>query len=152
MPVVDGHSITITHPDKVLFPDDGITKADLADYYLRIADRMLPHVRHRPLNRNAYAQTIVAPYSVRARRGAPIALPVAWSDVERKDLRADGVTMRTVWKWLANREDPWQSMDQARRPLPSLKDSERPDRSGRRCGTTKEQRARRATAAVSTKH
>ena len=39
----------ISHPDKVLFPDDGVTKADLADYYRRIADRMLPWLRDRPI-------------------------------------------------------------------------------------------------------
>ncbi|HVH64563.1 MAG TPA: hypothetical protein VM674_00900, partial [Candidatus Acidoferrum sp.] len=58
MPVVDGHSITITHPDKVLFPDDGITKADLADYYERIADRMVPLVRDRPLHMNRFPDGI----------------------------------------------------------------------------------------------
>jgi len=58
MPTIDGHAITITHPDKVLFPDDGITKADLADYYGRIAGRMLPLVRDRPLHMNRFPQGI----------------------------------------------------------------------------------------------
>src|SRR5215204_6967344 len=39
----------ITHPDKVLFPDDGITKGELAAYYEAIAPVMLPHLRGRPL-------------------------------------------------------------------------------------------------------
>ncbi|WP_412075320.1 non-homologous end-joining DNA ligase [Streptomyces sp. col6] len=39
----------ISRPDKVLFPDDGITKADLAGYYRTVARRMLPHLRERPL-------------------------------------------------------------------------------------------------------
>src|SRR5262249_4799598 len=39
----------MSNPDKVLFPDDGITKADLADYYLRMADAMLPWLRDRPI-------------------------------------------------------------------------------------------------------
>jgi bifunctional non-homologous end joining protein LigD len=39
----------ISNPDKVLFPDDGITKADLADYYRRIAEAMLPWLRDRPV-------------------------------------------------------------------------------------------------------
>jgi bifunctional non-homologous end joining protein LigD len=42
--------VEITHPDKLLFPDDGITKADLAAYYERVAEWMLPHVRGRPLS------------------------------------------------------------------------------------------------------
>jgi len=39
----------ITHPEKVLFPDDGITKGDLAAYYEAIAPVMLPHIRNRPV-------------------------------------------------------------------------------------------------------
>lgn len=41
--------VEITRPEKVLFPDDAITKQDLADYYARAAETMLPHVRDRPL-------------------------------------------------------------------------------------------------------
>lgn len=41
--------VTITHPEKVLFPDDGITKRDLADYYAMIAPVMLPHIVGRPV-------------------------------------------------------------------------------------------------------
>lgn len=47
---VDSHDINITRPDKVLFPEDGITKGDLIDYYLRVADAMLPHVQERPIS------------------------------------------------------------------------------------------------------
>jgi bifunctional non-homologous end joining protein LigD len=39
----------ITHPEKVLFPDDGITKGELAAYYDAIATVMLPHLRRRPI-------------------------------------------------------------------------------------------------------
>lgn len=39
----------ITHPEKVLFPEDGVTKADLAAYYDAVAPVMLPHLRGRPL-------------------------------------------------------------------------------------------------------
>ncbi len=42
--------VKLSHPEKVLFPQDGLTKADLADYYASVADVMLPHVRDRPLN------------------------------------------------------------------------------------------------------
>jgi bifunctional non-homologous end joining protein LigD len=41
--------VTISHPDKVLFPDDGITKAELADYYQTAAPRMLPLISGRPV-------------------------------------------------------------------------------------------------------
>jgi bifunctional non-homologous end joining protein LigD len=44
----------ITHPDKVLFPDDGITKGELAAYYESIAPVMLPHIRARPVTMERY--------------------------------------------------------------------------------------------------
>ena len=310
MPIIDGHEIAITNPQKVLFPDDGITKGDLVEYYRRIADRMIPQVRDRPLhmnrfpdgigriviqqkripdsfpqwikratvdlhrggtithavidnaatlvylanynmitahvwlsrmeapeqpdqlifdldpsdedfrlvrrtaislrtlleelrlvafvkttgsrglhvvvpisiapsfeevhvfadviaqrlaagdpdhlttefikqkregrlfidvNRNAYGQTVVAPYSVRAKRSGPIAVPIAWADVESDALRPDGVTMGNVWDWLQGRDD-WKELEQMRRPLPRLTESDKPDRSGRRRGVSRLER------------
>jgi bifunctional non-homologous end joining protein LigD len=44
----------ITHPEKVLFPDDGITKGELASYYEAIASVMLPHIRGRPVTMERY--------------------------------------------------------------------------------------------------
>jgi len=41
--------VTVSNPDKVFFPVDGITKADVVGYYAEVADRMLPFVVHRPL-------------------------------------------------------------------------------------------------------
>lgn len=50
----------ITHPDKILFPDDGITKGELAAYYEAIAPVMLPHLRGRPLTMERYPAGIGA--------------------------------------------------------------------------------------------
>ncbi len=44
----------ITHPEKVLFPEDGITKGELASYYEAIAPVMLPHIRARPITMERY--------------------------------------------------------------------------------------------------
>jgi bifunctional non-homologous end joining protein LigD len=44
----------ITHPEKVLFPDDGITKGDLAAYYETIAPVIVPHLRGRPITMERY--------------------------------------------------------------------------------------------------
>jgi|SRR5271157_507907 len=46
---VEGHDIKVTNHDKVLFPEDGITKGELVEYYKNIAGRMLPEIRGRPL-------------------------------------------------------------------------------------------------------
>lgn len=41
--------VTITHPDRVLYPEQGVTKLDLAKYYEAVADWVLPYVTNRPL-------------------------------------------------------------------------------------------------------
>lgn len=41
--------ISISHPERILFPELGVTKADVARYYERVAERMLPHLVGRPL-------------------------------------------------------------------------------------------------------
>jgi bifunctional non-homologous end joining protein LigD len=48
----------ITHPEKVLFPDDGITKGELAKYYEMIAPIMIPHIKWRPVTMERYPRGI----------------------------------------------------------------------------------------------
>ena len=48
----------ITHPEKVMFPDDGITKGDLAAYYEAVAPVMIPHIRARPITMERYPSGI----------------------------------------------------------------------------------------------
>jgi len=48
----------ITHPEKVLFPDDGITKGELAAYYEMVAPLMLPHIAGRPITMERYHRGI----------------------------------------------------------------------------------------------
>jgi bifunctional non-homologous end joining protein LigD len=50
----------ITHPEKVLFPDDGITKGDLAAYYEAMAPVILPYLRGRPVTMERYPAGIAA--------------------------------------------------------------------------------------------
>lgn len=46
---IAGHAIRLTHPDRVLDGESGLTKADLLAHYDRVAGRMLPHLEGRPL-------------------------------------------------------------------------------------------------------
>jgi bifunctional non-homologous end joining protein LigD len=48
----------ITHPEKIMFPDDGITKGELAAYYETIAPYMLPHIHGRPITMERYHRGI----------------------------------------------------------------------------------------------
>lgn len=51
----------ITHPDKIMFPAEGITKGEMASYYEMIAPVMLPHVRRRPITMERFHRGIEAP-------------------------------------------------------------------------------------------
>jgi bifunctional non-homologous end joining protein LigD len=55
---VEVAGVAISKPDKVMFPDAGVTKADLAQYYADVADVMLPHVAHRPVNMQRFPDGI----------------------------------------------------------------------------------------------
>jgi bifunctional non-homologous end joining protein LigD len=48
----------ITHPEKVMFPDDGITKGELAEYYEMVAPLMVPHIRARPVTMERFHRGI----------------------------------------------------------------------------------------------
>jgi len=50
--------VEISRPDKVLFPEDGITKTDLARHYAEVADMMLPHLAGRPVNMQRFPDGI----------------------------------------------------------------------------------------------
>jgi bifunctional non-homologous end joining protein LigD len=51
--------VRLTSPDKLLFPGDGVTKRDLAEYYAEIGDAIVPHLRNRPFTLKRY------PYGIR---------------------------------------------------------------------------------------
>jgi bifunctional non-homologous end joining protein LigD len=67
--------------------------------------------------RNAYAQLAVAPYSVRARPGAPVATPLHWDELCDGRLSPRQFTLRTIPGRLAGPADPWQGMARHRRGL-----------------------------------
>lgn len=59
--------------------------------------------------RNAYAQTAVAPYSLRPRPGAPVATPLEWDELGSLE-GPRRWTLRSVPRRLAHRDDPWKGM------------------------------------------
>ncbi len=80
------------------------------------------------INRNAYAQTAVAVYAVRARRGAPVSVPLDWPELRKKSFRPDGITIATIFDRLEKTADPWKdlrrhatSLQRARKKLEKLR-------------------------------
>jgi bifunctional non-homologous end joining protein LigD len=67
--------------------------------------------------RNAYAQTAVAPYSVRARPQAPVATPIDWAELDDPKLEPQRYTMRNLFRRLGRKQDPWAAIDRHARAL-----------------------------------
>ncbi len=98
--------------------------ADVKDYTRNLAQHlnvMLPDIttlEHRKEKRgdkvfidylrNDYAMTAIAPYSLRAKKGAPIATPIAWKELGDKSLKSGSFTMKNIFRRLDNSPDPWK--------------------------------------------
>jgi bifunctional non-homologous end joining protein LigD len=70
---VEGRRLRLTNLDKVLYPDAGFTKAQVIDYYSRIAPAMLPHLKDRPVTLRRFPDGVTAQpfYEKNAARNAP---------------------------------------------------------------------------------
>jgi bifunctional non-homologous end joining protein LigD len=80
--------------------------------------------------RNSREATAVAPYSTRARAGAPVAVPIAWSELSKLD-GANQYTVLNISQRLSRlRKDPWADMARLKQPLPK-KVMERGSKRGR---------------------
>ena len=55
---VDGRQLMLSNLDKVLYPEAGFTKAEVIDYYQRIAPVLLPHIRNRPVTIKRYPEGV----------------------------------------------------------------------------------------------
>ena len=67
--------------------------------------------------RNAYAQTAVAPYSVRARPEAPVATPLDWAELDDPALGPRRYTIANLFRRLGQKRDPWAEIERHARPL-----------------------------------
>jgi bifunctional non-homologous end joining protein LigD len=82
-------------------PDDFTVEGRIANRHGRL---------YLDIGRNGYAQTMAAPYAVRALPGAPVSVPLDWSELDDFDPRRH--TLRTIADRLAA-PDPWAGIDQA---------------------------------------
>jgi bifunctional non-homologous end joining protein LigD len=69
--------------------------------------------------RNGYAQTAVAPYSVRPRPDAPVATPIDWDELGRAEPRS--YTVANLRRRLARKPDPWAAMADRAAPFDAVR-------------------------------
>jgi bifunctional non-homologous end joining protein LigD len=72
---VGGRTLTLTNLDKVLYPSVGFSKAEVIDYYLRIAPVMLPHIRDRAMTRLRFPEGVGPDRAPFYEKNAPIGTP-----------------------------------------------------------------------------
>lgn len=72
--------------------------------------------------RNAYGQTAVAPYAVRAIEGAPVATPLNWDEVGRRELHAQKYTIKNIFRRLAQTGDPWSGIGRRAHSLAAVRE------------------------------
>lgn len=71
--VVGDRTLQVTSPDRVVYPADGVTKAAIIGYYVRMAERLLPHLRRRPVTRIRWPGGVDEPrfFEKQLPKGAP---------------------------------------------------------------------------------
>jgi len=57
---IDGHSVRCTRLGKVLYPGSKFTKAEVIEYYLRVAPYILPHLKDRPVTLKRYPDGVTS--------------------------------------------------------------------------------------------
>jgi bifunctional non-homologous end joining protein LigD len=70
--------------------------------------------------RNRYAQTSVAPYSLRAKPGATVAAPLDWEELKDDALRSDSFTVANIFARMESHGDPWMDFFNQAAPLPDF--------------------------------
>jgi bifunctional non-homologous end joining protein LigD len=92
--------VTLTNPDKVFFPDEGITKGDLFGYYEAIADVVVPHLRDRPFTMLRYPDGIKGKSFFQ--KDAPKHLPAWVRTYTHDDIRYILVNDADTLRWVVN--------------------------------------------------
>lgn len=97
-------SVVISHPDKFLFPDDGITKGEMAAYYEIIAPVLLPHIRNRPVTMERFHRGIdeAGFFQKSIAKGAPDWLPIAEVPKKGGTVKHPLINDERALLWLAN--------------------------------------------------
>jgi bifunctional non-homologous end joining protein LigD len=103
---VGGRRLAIRNLDRVIFPRTGTTKAELLDYYVRVADAMLPHLRDRLLHMHRYPEGVEGPrfWQKECPEHRPDWVPTAavWSRDKRADIRFCVVDELATLLWAVN--------------------------------------------------
>jgi bifunctional non-homologous end joining protein LigD len=124
--VIQGKRLKLTNLSKVLYPKAGFTKAQVLDYYLRIAPALLPHLRDRPLTLKRYPDGVDGEYfyekNCPAHRPPWVKTAPIWSDQNQRVMHFCLVQDVATLAWAVNLADLEMHV-----PLHRAPDADRPD-------------------------
>lgn len=107
--MVEGRALRLSNLDKVLYPEAAFTKAGVIDYYRRISDRLLPHLRARPLTLKRYPNGVEGPYFYEkecpAHRPDWVHTSSVWSEGRARDIHYCVIEDLPALIWTANLAD-----------------------------------------------
>src|ERR1700737_1215468 len=103
---VEGRQLKLSNLDKVLYPASGFTKAQVIDYYTRVAPALLPHMAGRPLTLKRYPDGVDSPYFYEKKSPShpPPGFPTApgWSGRNPEEINFCVVDDLPSLIWVAN--------------------------------------------------
>jgi bifunctional non-homologous end joining protein LigD len=106
---VEDRELELSNLDKVLYPKTGFTKGDLIDWYARIGEVLLPHLRGRPLTLKRYPEGVEGKhfYEKRCPAHRPdwVTTAKVWSDRHKSEIDYCVVEDLATLVWLANLAD-----------------------------------------------
>jgi len=124
--VIEGKRLKLTNLGKVLYPKAGFTKAQVLDYYLRVAPALLPHLRDRPLTLKRYPDGVDGEYfyekNCPAHRPPWVKTAPIWSDQNQRAMHFCLVQDVATLAWAVNLADLEMHV-----PLHRAPDADRPD-------------------------
>jgi bifunctional non-homologous end joining protein LigD len=106
---IEGRTLKLTNLDKILYPSNGFTKADLIDYYAQIAPVLLAHLRDRPLTLKRYPDGVQGEYfyEKQSPRHRPewVETTAIWSEHSKREIHYTLCQNLPTLVWLANLAD-----------------------------------------------
>ena len=123
---IRGKRLTLSNLDKVFYPKAGFTKAQVIDFYLRVAPVLLPHLRDRPLTLKRYPNGVDGQFfyekNCPSHRPPWVKTAPIWSDQNQRVMQFCLVQDVATLAWAANLADLEMHV-----PLHRARDVERPD-------------------------
>lgn len=106
---VDGRKLKLSNLEKILYPQSGFTKAQVIDYYTRVAPVLLPHLRDRPLTLKRYPNGVEGGFFFEkecpSHRPAWVPTTAVWSEGNERDVHYCVVNELATLVWAANLAD-----------------------------------------------